>query len=222
MFTVIFEVQPRGPQWDAYLGYAKALKAQLESIDGFIDNVRYRSLTRDGWLLSLSSWRDEKALVRWRTHMRHHEIQERGRTSVFSDYHLRVGEVTRDTRAAGDNASHQQRFDETEVGEAHVVTLIEATGPSPHAPQTGLEEIARGLGFVRGLPGLVAWDVFDAVLSPGSHVLLLSWDTKAAAESFERTFRPASGGRMRSVRIIRDYGMFDRREAPQYFPDVTR
>jgi hypothetical protein len=28
------------------------------------------------------------------------------------------------------------------------------------------------------------------------------------------------GARLRRVRIIRDYGMFDRREAPQYYPDA--
>jgi hypothetical protein len=33
-------------------------------IDGFIDNIRYRSMTRPGFILSLSNWRDEKALVR--------------------------------------------------------------------------------------------------------------------------------------------------------------
>ena len=61
MFSVLFEVQPRPDQWDAYLGHAKMLRPELERIDGFVDNVRYRSLTRDGWILSLSGWRDEKA-----------------------------------------------------------------------------------------------------------------------------------------------------------------
>ena len=28
--------------------------------------------------------------------------------------------------------------------------------------------------------------------------------------------------RLRRVRVIRDYGMFDRREAPQYYPAVSR
>lgn len=64
MFSVQFEVHPKKEQFDAYLGYAKVLKPELEEIEGFVDNIRYASLTRDGWLLSLSSWRDEKALVR--------------------------------------------------------------------------------------------------------------------------------------------------------------
>ena len=38
----------RPVQWDAYLGYAKLLQPEREQIDGFIDNVRYRSLARAG------------------------------------------------------------------------------------------------------------------------------------------------------------------------------
>ena len=98
MFSVLFEVHPKSDQWDAYLGFAKTLKPQLEQMDGFIDNIRYRSLTREGWLLSLSTLRDEKALVRWRMQEGHHTVQEAGRGQVFQDYHLRVGEVTQDSR----------------------------------------------------------------------------------------------------------------------------
>ena len=67
MFAVIFEVRPRPDQWDNYLGNAKLLRPELEQIDGFVSNVRYGSASRPGWLLSLSEWRDEKALIRWRT-----------------------------------------------------------------------------------------------------------------------------------------------------------
>jgi hypothetical protein len=38
-------------------------------------------------VLSLSTWRDEKALIRWRTLGVHHEVQEKGRFEVFEDYH---------------------------------------------------------------------------------------------------------------------------------------
>ena len=98
MFSVIFEVHPRPEQWDAYLGNATMLRPELEQVEGFIDNIRYRSLTRDGWILSLSGWRDEKAVVRWRTRMRHHVVQEKGRGEILLDYHLRVGQITADTQ----------------------------------------------------------------------------------------------------------------------------
>ena len=94
MFSVLFEVHPDGEQWDTYLGIARMLRPELEKIDGFVDNVRYRSLRREGWLLSLSGWRDEKSLVRWRVQSQHHGAQERGRRQVLLDYHLRVGQIT--------------------------------------------------------------------------------------------------------------------------------
>jgi hypothetical protein len=61
---VIFEVLPHKANWDDCLGNAKMLRPELEQVEGFVDNIRYESLTRDGWILSLSSWRDEKSLVR--------------------------------------------------------------------------------------------------------------------------------------------------------------
>src|SRR4051812_33238216 len=60
MFAVLFEVHPKPERWDDYLRLAKLMRPELERIDGFIENVRYRSLTREGWVLSLSVWRDEK------------------------------------------------------------------------------------------------------------------------------------------------------------------
>ena len=71
MFSVLFEVHPSADQRDRYLAYAKLLRPELEKIVGFVDNIRYRSLSREGWILSLSNWRDEKALVRWRTNSPH-------------------------------------------------------------------------------------------------------------------------------------------------------
>src|SRR5687768_193825 len=103
MFVVIFEVQPKTERWDDYLQTARLLRPELERIDGFLDNERFRSERTDGRILSLSTWRDEKALVRWRTQATHHDQgQARGRFEIFADYHLRVGEVTADTAVGAD------------------------------------------------------------------------------------------------------------------------
>jgi heme-degrading monooxygenase HmoA len=125
MFSVIFEVHPHSASWDDYLGNAKMLRPELERIDGFVDNIRYKSLTREGWILSLSNWRDEKALVRWRTQMRHHEVQQKGRDQILADYHLRVGQITADNRLPPGCVLKEQRLDETEVGEGTAITLID-------------------------------------------------------------------------------------------------
>jgi heme-degrading monooxygenase HmoA len=220
MFSVLFEVHPNSDQWDAYLNYAKMLRPELEAVEGFVDNIRYRSLTREGWILSLSSWRDEKSVVRWRTKMRHHEVQERGRGKVLSDYHLRVGQITRDTRIPKGYKLREQRLDETEIGEATTVTLIDAKRPPQWKETNNPADCAEWLGLAP-FTGFVSWDIFDAVLTPGDLILMLTWRDNAMADDFESSAELPDSARLRRVRVVRDYGMYDRREAPQYYPDAT-
>jgi heme-degrading monooxygenase HmoA len=220
MFSVIFEVHPKPEQWDAYLGLGKMLKPELEKIDGFVDNIRYRSLRHEGWLLSLSGWRDEKALVRWRTQARHHVVQEKGRSDIFLDYHLRIGQLTLDTSPPQGCVLSEQRLDETETGDATTITLIDAKRPPEWIKQTSPDDVGKWLGLAPDAPGLVGWDVFDAVLTPGDIILLLSWRDQASAKTFEGAISLKDGARLRRVRVVRDYGMFDRREAPQFYPDA--
>ena len=96
MIAVIFEVVPRPGQRDDYFQLAARLRAQLERIDGFISVERFESLTEPGKLLSLSFWRDEEAVERWRTLPEHREAQAAGRNGIFQDYRLRVATVKRD------------------------------------------------------------------------------------------------------------------------------
>jgi heme-degrading monooxygenase HmoA len=222
MFSVIFEVHPKPDQWDAYLGHAKTLRPELEQIEGFVDNVRYRSLTREGWILSLSGWRDEKALVRWRTRAKHHYAQEKGRTEVFLDYHLRVGQVTKDTRVPDGHGLQEQRLDETQTGEGTTITLIDAKQPPALVKKASADEIAKWLGLDPKARGLSGWDVFEAVLTPGDLIVVMSWRDHGAAEAYETGAKLREGARLRRVRVVRDYGMFDRREAPQYYPEAVR
>ena len=96
MMAVIFEVQPAPGQQDAYLQAAAALRPLLEQVDGFISIERFESLSEPGRLLSLSFWRDEEAVARWRQQEAHRSTQEAGRDHVFADYRLRVAAVVRD------------------------------------------------------------------------------------------------------------------------------
>jgi heme-degrading monooxygenase HmoA len=218
MFSVIFEVHPRPEQWDAYLGNAKMLRPELEKVDGFVDNIRYKSLTREGWILSLSGWRDEKAVVRWRTMEGHHLVQEKGRSEILRDYHLRVGQITHDTQVPAGEKIEEQRLDETQVGEGTTITLVDAKWPKTSCETADAPGISKYLGLDPKADRLVSWDVFDAVLTPGDVILLMAWKAKTDADEFAKRIVFSPGGRLRQVRVVRDYGMFDRREAPQYYP----
>jgi heme-degrading monooxygenase HmoA len=220
MFSVVFEVHPRKEAFDTYLGIAKNLKPILETIDGFIDNERFESLQRPGWILSHSTWRDEKSVVRWRTVAKHHESQERGRDEVFQDYRLRVGEVTSDSIPPAGVPTIEQRLDETEVGVAKFLTLTEVEPgaiTSGVLSSTGLPDLLR---LDRSDAALVDLDVFTSIYVQGKQALLASWRDRKSAESFKpsRVYDDARV-RHRIVRVVRDYGMFDRRESPQYYPD---
>jgi heme-degrading monooxygenase HmoA len=216
LFSVIFEVKPAQPRFDEYLELAKRLRPILETIDGFIDNERFESQRRPGWILSHSTWRDEKAVVRWRTVAEHHAVQAHGRDEVLDDYHLRVGDVTADTAGP----VHEQRFDVTEIASAKVVTLTEITPTDGHrsSDATDLPD-ALGAGLPAG--GVVDHDVFASIYNPGKLALLVSWTDADAAAGWTPAVGPDIARlRHRAVRVVRDYGKFDRREAPQYYPDA--
>jgi len=96
MLAVIFEVSPAPGRREEYLDLAARLRPELEKIDGFISVERFASLTNENKLLSLSFWRDEEAVRRWRNLAGHREAQARGRSGVFADYRLRIASVVRD------------------------------------------------------------------------------------------------------------------------------
>lgn len=96
MIAVIFEVTPAPGATQEYLDLAAGLRPEVESFDGFISIERYTSLTTEGKVVSLSFWRDEEALDRWRNVAKHRIAQARGRGGVFVDYRLRVATVIRD------------------------------------------------------------------------------------------------------------------------------
>jgi heme-degrading monooxygenase HmoA len=219
MFSVIFEVHPKRSEFELYLALAKDLKPILEGIEGFIDNERFESKSRPGWILSHSTWRDEKSVVRWRTIAKHHETQQRGRDEVFQDYHLRVGEIVSDSTPPEGLKLVEQRLDETEIGDAKFVALTEISpngGPDP-------ENLADILALDRQRPALLDHDIFASIYNEGKLALLTSWSDRRSAEAFDVGPLASAGSvRHRIVRVVRDYGMFDRRESPQYYPDVTR
>jgi heme-degrading monooxygenase HmoA len=219
MFAVIFIVQPKQDRFDDYLSLAKLLKPELEKIDGFIDNERFGSKRTAGRVLSLSTWRDEKAVIRWRTLGVHHGVQEKGRLEVFEDYHLRVGEITADNEVPKGQQLRELRFDATETGNAKIVTISELVPAKGGKPASA--DLMTGFGLPKsGAAGVIDQEIFESIYNPGKLLLLVSWRNVAAAEHW----KPRTEGRLRhrSVRVIRDYGMFDRREAPQFYPEVEK
>jgi heme-degrading monooxygenase HmoA len=216
MFAVIFEVEPRTGMTEEYLHLAGMLRPELEKIDGFVDVERFASRSRKGRILSLSIWRDEEALDRWRMQGRHRAAQEQGRAAIFANYRLRVGEITADPRRPDG-----ERLPLTKTDAAKFVTITEwwPAGAKSSSDRDGVEPL--GLPET-GRQGTVDREWFESLTNKGKLLLLAGWREQAVAERWQLPQVADGELQHRWVRIIRDYGMFDRAEAPQYYPPASR
>lgn len=223
MFAVVFEVHPAPGKKSEYLELAKHLKPILESIDGFIDNERFESKGREEWVLSLSTWRDEKAVVRWRSQGEHHNIQSKGRHDIFADYHLRVCEVTADSHPPQALQVIEQRLDVTQTGKAKALTITEMSPAADATVAAHADLLPNHLGLDANTAGLIEYDMFESIYTPGKMLLLTGWKTGENAARWQpRSFAGRGDLRHRCLRNVRDYGMFERNEAPQYFPPIEK
>ena len=99
MIAVLFEVYPKSEAAEAhYFDIAAELRPLLDKIDGFISVERFRGVTSEGKVLSLSFWRDEQAVATWREVYEHRCAQAKGRVELFAKYRIRVfnAELLRD------------------------------------------------------------------------------------------------------------------------------
>ena len=96
MIAVIFEFTPVEGRFADYKALADGLADDVSNSDGFISIERFESITSKGKFVSLSFWRDEEAVRKWRNLQKHREAQKKGRGGIFKSYRLRVAHVLRD------------------------------------------------------------------------------------------------------------------------------
>lgn len=87
---VLFEVTLNSGKMEDYLSQAAALKKELAKAEGFIRSERFSSLATEGKILSLSVWKDEESVSKWRNLTAHRMSQKHGRTKDFADYKITV------------------------------------------------------------------------------------------------------------------------------------
>ncbi|MDB2164082.1 antibiotic biosynthesis monooxygenase family protein [Citrobacter farmeri] len=96
MIAVILEAEAVPAQQERYLQLAAELRTELVNIAGFISIERFKSLSTEGKILSLSWWESDEAVAVWKNNMKHRAAQMEGRESIFSFYRIRVAHVLRD------------------------------------------------------------------------------------------------------------------------------
>jgi heme-degrading monooxygenase HmoA len=96
MIAVIFEFSAAEGRFPDYKQLAEGLNEEVRKFDGFISIERFQSISDPARFVSLSFWRDEEAVRKWRNLQRHREAQAKGRGGIFSSYRLRICQVLRD------------------------------------------------------------------------------------------------------------------------------
>jgi heme-degrading monooxygenase HmoA len=205
MISQFFEVQIKEGQINRYLDLAASLKPSLEAMGGCLFIDRFRSLNRKNLLLSYQIWQDEGSMIAWRVDAKHHAVQETGREKVFDDYRIRIGQVLHEERP-GKSAWRPER-------------LSPYNDPRRRPPTFVVASESRS----RELPIETPWkrDVFESVYRPGIFAHLVDVPSLDAGIVFGRKlFADSTTEYFRVFEVMRDYGMFNRGEAPQYYPPV--
>ena len=203
MLALFFEVLPRPGQETTYLDLAAKLRPALDASGGLTFLDRSRSATRPEWMLSHQFWVDEASMARWRANGSHHRVQTCGRADVLADYRLRVAPVIAQVTAG-----------------AQVSGTLDPASPY-YAPGTKPDRFVVSI-VSHGVIAASGGETFASVYDTNLTVQIVPVMT--ADEGMAVLAEAASHAGLRHARlcsISRDYGMFDRDEAPQYFEPVT-
>ena len=188
ILSVFFDVLPKKGFADAYFGMASGLKPIVEKNPGFISVERFENLGKANWYLSHSQWADEHALSSWRCQHDHHEAQVCGRNLVLEDYRLRVGCLV--------------PINQTLNKKAVIAFVGDFSEAQEFANRTQIN--------MNQLPRL-----FKGIINPNRGIALLD----AEIEDTDLV-NFVIGQKLINVGVYevqRDYGMFDRAQAPSVF-----
>ena len=75
MIAVIFEFTPADGRFTDYKKLAEGLGEDVARIHGFVSIERFQSISDPGRFVSLSFWRDEESVRRWRNLQQHREAR---------------------------------------------------------------------------------------------------------------------------------------------------
>lgn len=202
MFALLFEVRPKPDHESRYLDRAAALRPILLEQPGLLFLDRYRSQSRPDVILSHSLWRDEDAIAGWRKNSQHRKAQAAGRKVHFADYRIRIAKVQQSFVADGSTDTAQPiGFEDQSLSDAKanlIVTIGAEAG-----------ELDRG-------------EVFASLNTKSAYLTLCDGLTaNQGQELYSRAEKLASTTELRLCTISRDYGMFDRDQAPEGLAPVV-
>lgn len=189
--AVFFDVLPKSGFTDAYFAMAQGLRPIAEKNTGFISVERFKNLQRPDWYLSFSNWGDEESLASWRCQPDHSSAQVCGRNLILEDYRLRV---------ATEVLNHEVP---AESGEAELVMAY-----------VGNFEAIKNALTKNTLPKATP-RYFQGVINPERGIAIAECSANQSIQL--ENYSESDLFDVRCFSVVRDYGMFDRTQAPQQF-----
>jgi len=191
--VVFFDVLPKNGFADAYFSLASGLKKTLEEILGFRSVVRFENQDNPGWFLSFSEWDSEDSLSNWRCQQDHRQAQICGRNLIFDDYRIRVGSLELENTESVNFSSKNY--------------IISITGAFTDM-QLAIDQIKKFTNTKTRL--------FRAVENPKKAIALIDAD-QITALKYKKMSEYQIPGSISVFEINRDYGMFNRAQAPNFY-----
>jgi heme-degrading monooxygenase HmoA len=96
MIACIIEFRVRPGMEARHQEVLQPLLDKIDGEDGFLGKETYAHIRRPDELLTVSWWRDRDALDRWMRDPDHLVAIKAGKSAIFSDYRIRLAEVTDD------------------------------------------------------------------------------------------------------------------------------
>lgn len=195
MLALFFEVLPKAGHEDDYFRHVGMLKPALARHTGMLWLDRFKSLSRGNLILSHQLWTDEAAIVGWREDELHKGSQHAGRYKHFADYRIRIAEVF--VRIEGNKPP--QHFEPGSQANGGFIVAAHSEGET----LSGFDESFASVNIDGAFVGLS-----DAA------------NEQEALQRLEHVRRQPRFTWGFAARMTRDYGMFERDEAPQDYPPV--
>ena len=200
MYGLFFEVIFNKGHAIHYFDHVSALKEDIVKEPGLCSLNRFTSKKNDNHILSHQLWLDIDSINRWRSHSRHKVAQKAGQKKHFSDYRIRIGrrlEYNFETNP-------ETKFAMNADGISHILLAIHFKSIIENSKSLFWESVCNKP------TGLV---LSEFRIDQNWFAKSMSW------LNYCRSKQQFDHAEMFAIQI--DYGMYERKQAPEMRPQLN-
>jgi heme-degrading monooxygenase HmoA len=96
MILVLFEFIVNDNRDADYFIEVEKLQLELRNTEGFISVDRFKHYKINNYYASISTWKNEIAIKKWKNNSQHLKAQKIGKKYIFKSFRIRIANVYRD------------------------------------------------------------------------------------------------------------------------------